>query len=78
MKTKKKRVGGGGFISPRKKNQNRNQFVFLSFWLDSLNWQSFIEIGKMAVVRGLGALVDTLLNHSLQEKIREVELKLLP
>ena len=50
----------------------------MSFWLDSLNWQSFIEIGKMAVVRGLGALVDTLLNHSLQEKIREVELKLLP
>ena len=50
----------------------------MSLWLDSLNWQSFIEIGKMAVVRGLGALVDTLLNHSLQEKIREVELKLLP
>ena len=30
------------------KNQNTNQFVFLSFGVDPLNWQSFIEIGEMA------------------------------
>ena len=33
---------------PPGKNQNRNQFVFLSFGVDPLNWQSFIEIGEMA------------------------------
>ena len=30
------------------KNQNRNHSVFLSFGVDPLNWQSFIEIGEMA------------------------------
>ena len=45
MKTKKNRGGG---LSPPGKNQNRNQFVFLSFGVDPLNWQSFIEIGEMA------------------------------
>ena len=44
----KPRKTGGWSISPRKKNQNRNQFVFLSFGVDPLNWQSFIEIGEMA------------------------------
>ena len=34
-------------ISPRKK-PNRNQFVTLSFGVDPLNWQSFIEITEMA------------------------------
>ena len=45
MKTKKNRGGG---LSPSGKIQNRNQFVFLSFGVDPLNWQSFIEIGEMA------------------------------
>ena len=44
MKTKKNRGG----LSPSGKNQNRNRFVFLSFEVDPLNWQSFIEIGEMA------------------------------
>ena len=30
------------------KNQNRNHSVFLSFGVDPLNWQSFIEIGELA------------------------------
>ena len=34
--------------SPLGKNQNRNQFVTLSFGVDPLNWQSFIEITEMA------------------------------
>ena len=38
----------GGGLSPPGKNQNRNRFVFLSFGVDPLNWQSFIEIGEMA------------------------------
>ena len=38
----------GGGLSPPGKNQNRNQFVFLSFGVDPLNWQSFIEIDEMA------------------------------
>ena len=33
---------------PPGKNPNRNQFVFLSFWVDPISWQSFIEIGEMA------------------------------
>ena len=45
MKTRKNRGVG---LSPPGKNQNRNQFVFLSFGVDPLNWQSFIEIGEMA------------------------------
>ena len=43
--------GGGegrGGLSPLGKNQNRNQFVILSFGVDPLNWQSFIEITEMA------------------------------
>ena len=44
-KTKKNRGGGG--LSPPGKNQNRNQFVFLSFGVDPLYWQNFIEIGEM-------------------------------
>ena len=43
MKTKKNR---GVVYLPPEKNQNKNQFVFLSFGVDSLNWQSFIEIGS--------------------------------
>ena len=39
---------GGLVYLPPEKNQNRNQFVFLSFGVDPLNWQSFIEIGEMA------------------------------
>ena len=35
-------------LSPPGKNQNRNRFVFLSFEVEPLNWQSFIEIGEMA------------------------------
>ena len=42
---KPRKTGGG--LSPPGKNQNRNQFVFLSFGVDPLNWQSFIEIGEM-------------------------------
>ena len=45
VKTKKNRGGG---LSPPGKNQNRNRFVFLSFGVGPLNWQSFIEIGEMA------------------------------
>ena len=37
-----------GGQSPLGKNQTRSQFVFLSFGVDPLNWQSFIEIGEMA------------------------------
>ena len=36
------------FPPPSGKNQNRNRFVFLSFEVDPLNWQSLIEIGEMA------------------------------
>ena len=41
---------GGWSLSPRNNgnNQNRNQFVFLSFGVDPLNWKSFIEIGELA------------------------------
>ena len=38
----------GGGLSPSGENQNRNQFVFLSFEVKPLNWQSFIEIGEVA------------------------------
>ena len=37
-----------GGLSPPAKNRNRNRFVFLSFGVDPLNWQSFIEIGEIA------------------------------
>ena len=43
----KPRKTGGGGLSPPGKNQNRHQFVFLSFGVDPVNWQSFIEIGEM-------------------------------
>ena len=55
-KTKKNQGAG---LSPPGNNQNRNQFACLSFGLDPLNWQSFIEIGHVAQLSG--ALVDTLL-----------------
>ena len=45
MKTKKNR---GVVYLPPEKNQNRNQFVFFSFGVDPLNWQSSIEIGAIA------------------------------
>ena len=48
VKTKKNRGRGGGGLSPLGKNENRNHFVFFSFGVDPLNWQSFIEIGEMA------------------------------
>ena len=38
----------GGGLSPSGENQNRNQFVFFSFEVKPLNWQSFIEIGEVA------------------------------
>ena len=38
----------GGGLSPPGKNQNRNRYVLLSFEVDLLIWQSFIEIGEMA------------------------------
>ena len=38
----------GGGLSPSAENQNRNQFVFLSFGVNPLNQQSFIEIGEVA------------------------------
>ena len=44
---KPRKTAGGEVNSPRK-NQNRNHFVFLSFVVDPLNWQSLIEIGEMA------------------------------
>ena len=44
----KRRKTGRVVYLPPGKNQNRNQFVFLSFGVDPLNWQSFIEIGEMA------------------------------
>ena len=37
-----------GGLSPPAKKRNRNRFVFLSFGVDPLNWQSFIEIGEIA------------------------------
>ena len=46
MKTKKNRARGGGLPPPRS-NRNRNQCFFLSFGVDPLNWQSFVEIGEM-------------------------------
>ena len=45
---KNKRKAGMGGLSPPAKNRNRNRFVFLSFGVDPLNWQSFIEIGEIA------------------------------
>ena len=33
---------------PPEKTKPENQFVFLSFGVDLLNWQSFVEIGEMA------------------------------
>ena len=59
MKTKKNR--GGGVYLPPGKNQNRNQFVSLSFGVDPLNWQSFIEIGEMACSTTARCFVYTLL-----------------
>ena len=44
----KPRKTGGVVYLPPEKNWNRNQFVFLSFGVDSLNWQSFTEIGELA------------------------------
>ena len=44
----KPRKTGGSGLSPPGKNQNRNQFIFLSLRVDPLNWQIFIEIGEMA------------------------------
>ena len=41
-KKRKKRKNGEGGLSPPGKNHNRNQFIFLSFGVDPLNWQSFI------------------------------------
>ena len=46
MTIKSKRGGGGGLYPPGI-NQNRNQFVFFSFGVDPLTWQSFVEIGEM-------------------------------
>ena len=40
-----------GGLSPTIKIQTMNQFVILSFGVDSLNWPSFIEIGEIACRR---------------------------
>ena len=45
VKTKKNRGVG---LSPPGSNRNRNQFVCLSFGVNPLNWQSFMETGEMA------------------------------
>ena len=49
MKTKKT---GGGLSPPRKKPKQfvlfEFEIVFLSFGVDPISWQSFIEIGEMA------------------------------
>ena len=42
----KPRKTGGGCLSLPGKNQNRNQFVFLSFGVDPLNWPNFTEIDE--------------------------------
>ena len=59
MKTKINR--GGAVYLPPGKNQNRNQFVSLSFGVDPLNWKSFIEIGAMACSTTARCFVYTLL-----------------
>ena len=55
----------GSGVCPPGKNQNRNQFVFLSFGVDPLNCQSFIEIGEMACSTTARCLVDALLIRDL-------------
>ena len=47
-KPRKTEGGGGGLSIFLWKKPNRNHFVFLSFGVGPLNWQSFIEIGEMA------------------------------
>ena len=37
-----------GGLSPTIKIQTMNQFVISIFWVDPLNWPSFIEIGEIA------------------------------
>ena len=44
-KTKKNRRGG---VFTHGNNQNRNHVACLSFRVDPLNWQTFIEIGEIA------------------------------
>ena len=44
MKTQENRGGG---LSPPGNNANRNHFAILSFGVDSLDWQSFTDIGEM-------------------------------
>ena len=46
MKTQENREGGG--LSAPGNNEKRNHSAILSFRVDPLNWQSFIEIGEMA------------------------------
>ena len=42
------RKPGGDGLSPPGSNEKRNHSAILSFRVDPLNWQSFIEIGEMA------------------------------
>ena len=44
---RKPRKTGGGLSPPRKKPKQKPLCIF-EFWVDPLNWQSFIEIGEMA------------------------------
>ena len=44
----RKTEGGRGLSIFLWKKPNRNHFVFLSFGVGPLNWQSYIEIGEMA------------------------------
>ena len=44
---KPRKTGGSGLSPPRKKPKQKPVYLF-EFWVDPLNWQSFIEIGEMA------------------------------
>ena len=72
MKTKKNRGSG---LSPPGKNQNRNHFVFLSFGVDPLNWQSFTEIGEMACSTAARYSGGHTLNRSCFLQVRRSRLK---
>ena len=58
---------------PSGKIQNRNQFVFLSFGVDPLNWQSFIEIGEMACSTTARCSRGQTLKTKIQAKKRTLE-----
>lgn len=55
-----------GGLSPPGNNQSRNQLVILSFGVDPLNWQSFIEIDEMACFTTVWCSRGHILNGSLK------------